>query len=325
MRLGLCFDGMRGVGEMVALARAAEAAGIGSVWLAEHMGFREAISTAMAMLTATARLTAVPVAINPYARHVLIHAMAAATLAEAAPGRVKWCLGMGNPMALEEMGIAARRPVVAIREYLAALRALWAGEALRTDGEFVILRGARLGFQPSAPIPVLLAAMGPKMLELAGASADGVILSAGLSHSFMKHSLEAVAAGARQAGRPLAAMEVVGFVITAASSHHAEAVEAARSTLAYLFRSKFAAENLRFTGTRIDLEALAEAASRRDWEAAKRHVTDEVVHAYAVAGTPAECRRRLRDYLDVGLTTPVLFPVGEERNRQLVLEIARGM
>lgn len=325
MQLGLCFDGMRPTGEMVALARAAEAAGIGSVWLAEHMGFREAISTAMAVLVTTERLAAVPVAISPYARHVLIHAMAGATLAEAAPGRVKWCLGMGNPMALDEMGIAPRRPVSAVREYLSALRALWAGEALRQDGDFVTLRGARMGFQPSAPIPILLAAMGPKMLELAGGAADGVILSAGLSHAFMKHSLEAVASGARQAARPAEALEIVGFVITATSSSHAEAVDAARSTLAYLFRSKFIAENLRFTGTRIDLEALAEAASRRDWEAAKRHVTDEVVHAYAVAGTPEECRRRLRDYLDVGLTTPVLFPVGEERNRHLVLEIARGM
>jgi len=309
----------------VALARAAEAAGVGSIWLAEHMGFREAISTAMAVLVTTERLTAVPVAISPYARHVLIHAMAGATLAEAAPGRVKWCLGMGNPMALDEMGITPRRPVVAVREYLSALRALWAGEALRRDGEAVILRGARLAFSPPASIPILLAAMGPKMLELAGEAADGVVLSAGLSHAFMKHSLEAVAAGARRAGQAAEAMEIVGFIITATSRSHAEAVEAARSTLAYLFRSKFIAENLRFSGTRIDLEALAEAASRRDWDTAKRYVTDEVVHAYAIAGTPEECRRRLRDYLDVGLTTPVLFPVGDERNRHLVLEIAHGM
>lgn len=325
MPLGLCFDGMRPLGEMVALARAAEAAGVGSIWLAEHMGFREAISTAMAVLVTTERLTAVPVAVSPYARHVLIHAMAGATLAEAAPGRVKWCLGMGNPMALDEMGITPRRPVVAVREYLSALRALWAGEALRRDGEAVILRGARLAFSPPASIPILLAAMGPKMLELAGEAADGIVLSAGLSHAFMKHSLEAVAAGARRAGQAAEAMEIVGFIITATSRSHAEAVEAARSTLAYLFRSKFIAENLRFTGTRIDLEALAEAASRRDWDTAKRYVTDEVVHAYAIAGTPEECRRRLRDYLDVGLTTPVLFPVGDERNRHLVLEIAHGM
>lgn len=325
MPLGLCFDGMRPLGEMVTLAQAAEAAGIQSIWLAEHMGYRDAVSSTMAILAATKQVAAVPVAISPYARHVLIHAMAGATLAEAAPGRVKWCLGMGNPMALDEMGITPRRPVVAVREYLSALRALWAGEALRRNGEAVILRGARLAFSLPVPIPILLAAMGPKMLELAGEAADGVVLSAGLSHAFMKHCLEAVTATAHHAGRRSEGLELVGFVITAASRDPAEAVEAARATLAYLFRSKFAAENLRFTGTRIDLEALAEAASRRDWETAKRHVTDEVVHAYAIAGTPDECRRRLRDYLDVGLTTPVLFPVGEERNRHLVLEIAHRM
>ncbi len=325
MPLGLCFDGMRPLGEMVTLARAAETAGIQSIWLAEHMGYREAVSSAMAILAATKRLTAVPVAITPYGRHVLIHAMAGATLAELAPGRVKWCLGMGNPMALDEMGVTPRRPVATLREFLSALRALWAGEAVRRESEAVVLRGARLAFSPRGPIPILLAAMGPKMLELSGEAADGVVLSAGLSHAFMKHSLEGVAAGAQRASRPIEALEIVGFVITATATVHAEAVEAARTTLAYLFRSKFIAENLRFTGTRIDLEALAEAASRRDWDAAKRHVTDEVVHAYAIAGTPEECRRRLREYLDVGLTTPVLFPVGDERSRHLVLEVARGI
>ena len=325
MRLGICFDGMRPMGEMVALARAAEAAGIHSVWMAEHMGFREAVSAAMALLNATQRLAVVPVAISPYARHVLIHAMAGATLAEAAPGRVQWCLGMGNAMALGEMGITPQRPVAAHREYISALRALWAGEALQREGEAVRLRGARMAFTPPGPIPILLAAMGPKMLELAGEAADGVVLSGGLSHAFMKRSLESVAAGARRAGRRSDPLDIVGFVVTATSPDHAEAVEAARGILAYFFRSKFIAENIRFTGTRIDLEALAEAAARRDWEAAKRHVTDEVVHTYAVAGTPEECRRRLRDYLDVGLTTPVLLPVGEDRNRQLVLDIARGL
>lgn len=325
MNLGFCFDGMRPMGEMVALARAAESAGIRSVWMAEHMGYRESVATAMGLLAATQEVSVVPVAVSPYARHVLIHAMAGATLAEAAPGRVKWCLGMGNPMALGEMGIQPRRPVAAHREFVAALRALWAGEALQREGEAVVLRGARMGFRPSTPIPILLAAMGPKMLELAGELADGVILSAGLSHAFMKHSLASVAAGARRAGRSPADLEIVGFVVAATSRDHAEAVEAARGILAYLFRSKFIAENIRFTGTRIDLEALADAASRRDWDAAKRHVTEEIVHAYAVAGTPEECRRRLRDYLDLGLTTPVLLPVGEERQRRQVLEIARAL
>jgi len=325
MRLGLCFDGMRPLGEMVELARAAEAAGIHSIWMAEHMGYREAVGTCMALLAATQRLATIPVAVSPYARHVLIHAMAGATLAEAAPGRVQWCLGMGNPMALGEMGIEPRRPVAAHREYISALRALWTGEAPQRTGEAVTLRGARMNFNPPGPIPILIAAMGPKMLELAGEIADGAVLSAGLSHAFMKHSLAAVAAGARRSGRRFEELDIVGFVITAVSTDRAEAVEAARGILAYLFRSKLIAENIRFTGTRIDLEALADAASRRDWDAARGHVTDEIVHAYAVAGTPDECRRRLGDYLDVGLTTPVLLTVGEDRNRRLALEIARGM
>ena len=118
---------------------------------------------------------------------------------------------------------------------------------------------------------------------------------------------------------------MAGSVITSTSHDRSEAIEAARSLLAYLFRSKAIAENVRFTGTAIDLEAVAEAGSRHDWEAAKKHISDEAVHTYANAGTPDECRGRLEEYLDIGLTTVVFVTVGEERNKRLVLEIARGL
>jgi alkanesulfonate monooxygenase SsuD/methylene tetrahydromethanopterin reductase-like flavin-dependent oxidoreductase (luciferase family) len=111
-----------------------------------------------------------------------------------------------------------------------------------------------------------------------------------------------VGQGAARAGRGGAALERVGFVVTAAADDRAEALDAARGMLAYLFRSKLIAENVQFTGTRVDLAALAEAAARRDWAAAERHITDEIVQTYAIAGTPEECRRQVGDYLDLGLT-----------------------
>ncbi|MDP6483348.1 MAG: LLM class flavin-dependent oxidoreductase [Nitrospinota bacterium] len=325
MRLGIAFEGMRPVGEMMELAREAETAGFHSLWMAEHMGYRSAVATAMALLAATERVTVVPVAISPYSRHVLIHAMSGATLAEAAPGRVIWSMGTANLMALGEMGIELRQPVAVHREYISALRAYWSGETLQREGKAVTLRDSKMFFPPPEPIPILLASMGPKMLRLSGEAADGVILSAGLSPAFMKHSLEKVLEGARLAGKKKEDLELAGFVITSTSRDRSEAVEAARSLLAYLFRSKAIAENVRFTGTAIDLEAVAEAGACHDWEAAKKHISDEAVHTYANAGTPDECRRRLEEYLDIGLTTVVFVTVGEDRNKRLVLEIARGL
>ena len=311
-------------GAAVDLARRADALGYDSLWVTHGVG-RDAFLVLAGYAHAAPRVGLGTGIVPIYTRHPVLLAQEALTLAELTGGRLRLGLGVSHRSMMESgLGLDLGNPLEVMREYVAVLRAALGGKVAHQGPRYRVAWQTGLHRLPPAP-PVLLAGLGPKMLELAGEAADGVVLSAGLSRAFMKHSLESVAAGAERAGRPLEALEIVGFVITATATAHAEAVEAARTTLAYLFRSKFIAENLRFTGTRIDLEALGEAASRRDWDTAKRHVTDEVVHAYAIAGTSEECRRRLRDYLDVGLTTPVLFPVGDERNRHLVLEIARGI
>ena len=73
-----------------------------------------------------------------------------------------------------------------IREYVEALRALWAGETVDQEGQIWQLRGARLAFTPPEEIPIFIASTGPQVLGLAGRSADGVLYSGGLSLASIK-------------------------------------------------------------------------------------------------------------------------------------------
>jgi 5,10-methylenetetrahydromethanopterin reductase len=319
---GVALDGMVPIGEMVDLARRAEARGVPSLWMAEHMGYRDGLASSMAFLAATRAITVAPTAISVFARHPMITAMTAATLEELAPGRTLLVLASGNPRALQEMGLAVSRPASLTREYVEVVRGLWRGEPLTYAGEHFRLKDARCHVRPARALPVYVAAMGPRMLELAGAVGDGVLLSAGLSPDAIRRALDRAAAGARRAGRDPRAVAGAGFVLAAIDEDGAAARRAAKRMLAYLFRNRFIAEDLAGGPVPVDREAAADAAARGDWDRAIALVPDPVVLRHAVAGTPAECRAQLAAFRAAGLTVPVLLAVGDEAARRLAVDLA---
>ena len=322
VEVGVAFDGMLPLPEAVELARQAEAAGVRSLWVAEHMGYRESTLSAMAFLAATRHATVVPTAISPYVRNPTIAAMAGATLAEAGPGRAALCVGLGNPLFLQESGVTPDRPVRAVAEYLECLRALWTGEAVRYDGQMFRLAGARLGFRPPTPVPIYVAAIKEQMLRLAGRAGDGVALSAGVTPEYAAASLAVAAEGARAAGRDPGSVRAAGYLLVAVSPDGREAIEACRAKLAFLLRNKFLADNVQRSGLPVDQEAIIAAVARRDMAAATRLVSDDAVETFALAGTPAACRRRLEAYVKAGIREPVLFLTGSPAHRALALTLA---
>lgn len=324
--LGLCLDGFIPVHEMVALAREAEAAGFTSLWMADHLGYREAVTTCTAIAVSTAQLRIGPAPLNPYTRHPLIAAMALATLEELAPGRALLVIGTGNPTVLAELGIRVTRPLRVMREYAAVMRALLGGtDPVEYRGEFLTLAGARMTFAPTRRLPLYMTGVQPRMLRLAGEVADGVLLSSGCAPEYVPRCREAVHEGAARAGRSPGTLDVASYIPIAVAEDPAEAVEACRHHLAYILRNRHHVDNIRAAGVKLDQEALAEALGRHDWEAASRLVTDEVVHAFAAAGRVEECRRRVQDFVAAGVQTPVLLPLGDLGARRRVLDVARRL
>ena len=179
---------------------ASENCGVASVWIANHLFQRDPVTLAAMALAQTKRMHVALMAMSPLTVHPVQAAMSAATLDEFFPGRVTLCLGVGTPGDLKSVGIGAEKPLRIMREALELARALLAGETVRVDGEFFCVQGRRLG-TGARPVPLVLAASGPRMLEFAGAAADGVLLSAGTSIEFVKRSLELVHHAAK--GRPV--------------------------------------------------------------------------------------------------------------------------
>jgi 5,10-methylenetetrahydromethanopterin reductase len=131
------------------------------------------------------------------------------------------------------------------------------------------------------------------------------------------------AEGAAKDKRDLTGFRRAGYLFFGTSHDPKEAVDAVRQKLAFVMRNKFLAANIKASGIPVDQEAVMAAIARRDIAAAAALVPDEAVEAFAIAGTPEHCNRRLRDFIDAGLSEPVLGLLGSTENCRLALEVMR--
>jgi 5,10-methylenetetrahydromethanopterin reductase len=325
MPVGVFFDGFSTTAEMLEVCRAAELAGASSLWFAQHMGYREAMVWASAAAGVTQRATLVPTAISPYLWPPLPVAMAMATLGEIAPGRVILTVSVGNILNLGESGITPDKPIRIMREYVEALRALWRGEPVTLEGEAHTLRGAKMAFAQGRQFPIYIASTGPQMLKLAGEIADGVLLSAGLTLASTKNCLERARAGVHAKARDPTALRKCSFINCNVARDGTAAKAAMLRKLAFLFRSRGHAENIESSRLAIDHQAIMTCHARHDFEAAVRLLPAEAANAFAVAGTPAQCRARLEDYLAIGLDEPIIEVSGNDEERKLALDLVRDV
>jgi alkanesulfonate monooxygenase SsuD/methylene tetrahydromethanopterin reductase-like flavin-dependent oxidoreductase (luciferase family) len=228
MRLGIGISEDLPVAVQQRLAEDVEAAGFASLWTNEASG-RDALLLCQAWAAATTQLE-VGVGVVPiWTRTPAQIAMAAATLQEVSGGRFLLGLGVSHPATMGPWhGVEVRRPLTASRELLELLAVIEAGERTAHPGEVLGSERFRLAVTPRPPATRrYLAAMGPRMLELAGTHADGVLLN-WAGPGAVAEAVDRVRAAAAAAGRDPDSIEVAAYVRVAV---HRDA-SAARAALA---------------------------------------------------------------------------------------------
>lgn len=279
---------------------AGEAGGASTLWIANHLFLRDPTALAGLALSQTTRLRVALMAINPFTMHPVQAAMAAATLDELFPGRVVLCLGVGAPADLKAVGIDASKPLKAMREALEAVRSLLNGETVKLAGDSFRIDNRRLA-TGGRPVPLVLAASGPQMLELAGATADGVLISAGTSVQFVEKTLDHLHRGAK--GRKV---RTHALVYSAVDDEEAKAHDRLRRILAILLRGGHHAANLLAGGSVLDQAALNDAVIAEDWARAEAMITDDIVRRHAASGNSEQVGARLKAYHSAGLDEIVI-------------------
>jgi len=291
---------------MVRLAQATEALGFGHAWIGDsHLIWREAYVTLGAAAVATARVVLGAGVTNVLTRDPAVVASAFATLAEACPGRVILGVGLGDS-AVETMGRKPAR-LDAFEQAVRRMRDLLAGRDVALETGTIRLKHA-----PGAAVPIYVAASGPRMLELAGRVADGVIVLVGVETGRVRQALEVVAAGARAAGRDPGALDLVLWVPCAVADDGGAARDAVKAHVARALNRA-----LPFALDEGERRVVAEIRRSYDYyghmergSSQARVVPDWLVDRFAIAGTPAECRAAVERLGGSGVRQLAIIPYG---------------
>jgi F420-dependent oxidoreductase-like protein len=208
MRIGLILNGP-GIDDVRQQTQEAADAGFAHIWLSQIFGL-DALTT-LAVVGREVPGIALGTAVIPtYPRHPIVMAQQAMTTQAACGGRLLLGIGLSHQMVIEGMyGHSFEKPARHMREYLAALLPIIRGEQVQFEGE--TLKAATMGpltIPGSTPFPVLLAALAPRMLDLAGGVADGTVTWMTGPATVADHIAPRITAAAEKAGRPAPTISV---------------------------------------------------------------------------------------------------------------------
>lgn len=302
-------------------ARAAETLGLGTIWVGERFGTKDAgvLASAIGQVTSTPRIGT---AITQFmTRHHLALASSAMTLQALTNGR--FILGVGRSVAplWKSLGLPVMNNAILV-DSLDLFRRLCRGERVDYDGPAGRVKRLRLGDLPDvAPPPVALAAIGPRTLELAGRYFDGVILHPFLTPAAIHRSAERVERAAVAAGRESGSVKVYATVVVAPDlTPEEEAAVVTGRAVTYFQIPGFGEllagvnewdvahlETLRAHPKLASLRGAADNVfSREDLVDVGRSLPSDWLKSASVAGSAGDCAARLDEFLDAGADELIL-------------------
>jgi len=293
--------------EFPALAREAETRGYRTAWVGEASG-AEAIVLSTLIATHTTTIKIANGVIPVQTRTPIVYGQAAATLGHLAPGRFALGLGLSSEIIVGQWhGLPFAPSIQQMREAVQIIRMAASGERVNFDGKFYRLKNFRLAIPAASPAPrIYLAALGPRMCELAGEVADGVLLN-WLPPSAMAASVANVEAGAKRAGRSLSDVDVAVYVRTCVTDEPAAVRETlARDITGYAIVSVYA----RFfaeCGFAEEVEAVTAAWKAGDRAGAVKGISERVLDGLGAVGSADFCREQMNAFARTG-ATPVVLP-----------------
>ena len=320
IKISMRVPGTSPMPELLRMIRHIEDAGFdGAGILDSQMICRDTFVTMGMAANATSTLRLFPAVTNPFGRIPSVLAGAAQTVAEIAPGRTKFIIGTGYTSA----STIGRRPATLrqMRRCIMEVKALLAGESVEYEGMTNRLDFA--GSDGGQGVPVLMAASGPRSLELAGEVADGALVLVGYTPGIVGKAMEHLEAGAKRGGRTLDDLDVIFAVRTCVADSTEEARRLARPVAVHWGLLWGGPNWLPYSG--LDIPDYEVPQAVRDvypdlghapnWEEAielTQFVDDEVngqlCNAMGLVGTPEYCTARIQEMAQHGVNQLYLMP-----------------
>ena len=302
LNFGVTFMADPPVSEIVGRTVLAEQNGFGHVWLWDsHVLWQEVYPIFTLMAAGTTDIHIGPCVTNPVTRDPTVTAAAMATLNEISGGRMEMGIGRGD----SAQRVLGRHPVpvTELEQACRTIRDLAEGREVDIDGTPVQLK-----WSEGRPLPVWVAAYGPRALRCAGRVADGLIMQ--LADPFIiEWSLRYLREGAEQAGRDPADIKVMAAAPAYISADLAHARDQVRWFPALVSNHVVDLVH-RYHGGELPDELTDYIAARKRYDYSHHgragsenaeFVTDEVVDRFCVLGTPEQVRAKLGQLRDLGV------------------------
>ena len=293
-----------------------EAVGLGytDLWSSEADGADAFVPLALASTwVPTARLGCAIVPV--FTRGPGLLAMSVATMAEAAPGRFALGIGTSSDVIVERWNdMTFDKPYQRTRDTIRFLRAALAGEKVDEEYETFKVRGFRLRRVPEVVPPILVGALRPGMLRLAGREGDGAIINWLSADDVLKVAPE-VGEG----------KEIVARIFVCPTEDADTARMIGRFAIAAYLNVPVYAAFHEWLGRGPALKGMWEAWQARDRKAATAAIPDDVVDQLLVHGSPEECRDHVGRYMANGVTTPALAIIPASPDPQAVRQAMRDL
>ncbi len=296
------------------MAKLAEDAGFQNIWITDHYNNRDVWTTLAVLSLLTNKIRLGTGVTNPYTRNAAITASSIASINELSGGRATLGIGPGDKATFDKMGIEWDKPLSRVKETVLAIRAFLAREQVNQAG----FKGAQMAFG-TGKIPIYIGAQGPKMLELAGSIADGVLINASHPDDF-KFAVPVIRRGAEKAGRKPDDVQVCAYASFSADKDQAKAVNASKIVVAFIVAGS--PENvLQRHGIGMDeARKISGALAKYDFKSAMEAVTPRMSEAFSVSGNLQDCRARVDELLKTGVTQVVVgSPIGPNKENAIKL------
>jgi alkanesulfonate monooxygenase SsuD/methylene tetrahydromethanopterin reductase-like flavin-dependent oxidoreductase (luciferase family) len=276
-----------------------EERGFERVWMGE--AWREVIVQLAAMSTRTSTIGLSSGILQIYPVNPVMIAQQAAQISQLSGERFILGVGLGAGFVIQRwFGVPYERPLQRMREFLQVVRGVLRAPEdgpFSFDGEIFRVRKYSLPFEETAvDVPLYMAAIGPKMQQLAGELADGIVVGGINSPEHLAQVQENLAIGAARAGRDVSEVAIIYGIPCAVWDEPERARELGKGSLVYTTQYPHYMGVWRSEGYQEITEKIAAHVRAHEMDAAVGLVPDEMMDRYAVYGTPEQCRAQLERY-----------------------------
>jgi F420-dependent oxidoreductase-like protein len=296
----------RSLDSAVRRARRAEELGYDSAYTTHIAGY-DSLTVLAAYAAVTERIKLGTGVLPMYSRTPVATAQQAVTVDEISHGRLVLGIGVSHKVTVGGwFGTEMGKPVREMREYVGALRAMFAGEEPPQDNERFRTQFRFMGPQPRADLPVYVAGLSPGMLRAAGEIGDGVVLWLCNPDYIRDVVIPEVTTGRERAGKSLEGFDVVAAVPSAVTDDPAAARDRLRGELVTYFSLPFYRKMLERSGFGEDIKRFDAKMTGGDPTAATAAISDRFLTALGAIGSADEAAASVQRYRDAGATSPCI-------------------